>query len=181
MTNTAGRFTELRLALRLMSRELRSGELTLIFLALVLAVTVTTAIAIFSQRLDLAMQASANDMLGADLRVRSTTPLEEDWLVEADELGLERARALTFPSVVVAGEQMTLSAVKAVDDGYPLRGELLVRGVDDEVASQRSSGPEPGEAWVEARLDHDRLGRRPPLRARCRGRSALRGDRCRQA
>ena len=73
MTNTAGRFTELRLALKLMSRELRSGELTLIFLALVLAVTVTTAIAIFSQRLDLAMQASANDMLGADLRVRSTT------------------------------------------------------------------------------------------------------------
>ena len=77
MTNTAGRYTELRLALRLMSRELRSGELTLIFLALVLAVTVATAIAIFSQRLDLAMQSSANDMLGADLRVRSTTPLEE--------------------------------------------------------------------------------------------------------
>ena len=41
---------------------------------------------------------------------------------------------------------------KAVDDGHPLRGELMVRGVDDEVASQRSSGPEPGEAWVEARL-----------------------------
>ena len=88
-----------------MSRELRSGELTLIFLALVLAVTVTTAIAIFSQRLDLVTQASATDMLGADLRVRSTTPLEEDWLVEADELGLERAWALTFPSVVVAGDR----------------------------------------------------------------------------
>jgi len=152
MKNAAGRFTEVRLALKLMSRELRSGELTLIFLALVLAVTVTTAIALFSQRLDLAMQASANDMLGADLRVRSTTPLEDEWLAEADSLGLDRARALTFPSVVVAGDQMTLSAVKAVDDGYPLRGELLVLGVDDEVASLRQSGPEPGEAWVEARL-----------------------------
>ena len=80
MKNAAGRSTEVRLALKLMSRELRSGELTLIFLALVLAVTVTTAIALFSQRLDLAMQASANDMLGADLRVRSTTPLEDEWL-----------------------------------------------------------------------------------------------------
>ena len=29
--------------------------------------------------------------------------------MEADELGLEQAWALTFPSVVVAGEQMTLS------------------------------------------------------------------------
>ena len=105
MKNAAGRSTEVRLALKLMSRELRSGELTLIFLALVLAVTVTTAIALFSQRLDLAMQASANDMLGADLRVRSTTPLEDEWLAEADSLGLDRARALTFPSVVVAGDQ----------------------------------------------------------------------------
>ena len=141
-----------RLALRLMLRELRSGELTLIFLALVLAVTVSTGIALFSQRLDLAMQASANDLLGADMRVRSTTAMPEEWQADAAELGLDSARTLTFPSVVVAGEQMTLAAVKAVDNGYPLRGELRVQGIDEPMARIRTQGPRPGEAWVEARL-----------------------------
>ena len=147
-----GGIAELRLSLRLLGRELRSGELTLIFLSLVLAVTVSTGIALFSQRLDLAMQASANDMLGADMRVRSSTELPESWIEEARALGLSQARTLTFPSVVLAGDQMTLSAVKAVDNGYPLRGELRVRAANDGSGSVRDRGPAPGEAWVEPRL-----------------------------
>ena len=70
---------ELRLSLRLLGREARSGELTLILLSLILAVTVSTAIALFSQRLDLAMKANANDMLGADLRISSSSALPEEW------------------------------------------------------------------------------------------------------
>jgi len=148
-----------RLAARLLWREARSGELTLMAVALVLAVMVSTAIALFSQRLDLAMSASAQDLLGADLRVRSTTPLSDDWRTQASEIGLEQARTVEFPSVVVAGERMTLAAIKAVDDGYPLRGELRVRTHDsnsdktsDKTSTLQQHGPGLGEAWVEPRV-----------------------------
>ncbi|MEC8443404.1 MAG: FtsX-like permease family protein [Pseudomonadota bacterium] len=148
-----------RLAARLLWREARSGELTLMAVALVLAVMVSTAIALFSQRLDLAMSASAQDLLGADLRVRSTTPLSDNWQVQASEVGLEQARTVEFPSVVVAGERMTLAAIKAVDDGYPLRGELRVRTHDSNSdtntetnSALQQHGPGLGEAWVEPRV-----------------------------
>ena len=116
---------ELRLSLRLLGREARSGELTLILLSLILAVTVSTAIALFSQRLDLAMKANA--MLGADLRISSSSALPEEWRSTATELSLSQARTMSFPSVVLSANEMTLAAIKAVDDGYPLRGELLVQ------------------------------------------------------
>lgn len=143
---------ELRLSLRLLGREARSGELTLILLSLILAVTVSTAIALFSQRLDLAMKANANDMLGADLRISSSSALPEEWRTTAAELSLSQARTMSFPSVVLSANEMTLAAIKAVDDGYPLRGELLVQQDSQAQAQQQISGPQPGEAWVEQRL-----------------------------
>ena len=114
------------LALRLLWREARSGELTLILLALILAVTATTAIALFSARLNLAMEASANDLLGADRRISSTTQLPDEWQTKAQNLDLKTARTMEFPSVVLHGDEMALAAIKAVDDGYPLRGRLAI-------------------------------------------------------
>lgn len=152
MTSAISWWAELRLSMRLLGREARSGELTLILLSLVLAVTVSTAIALFSQRLDLAMKANANDMLGADLRVSSSTSLPDNWMTEASALNLQQARTMTFPSVVLAGDNMTLAAIKAVDDGYPLRGELLVKPYGSESSSLQMHGPKAGETWVEQRL-----------------------------
>jgi len=155
------------LSLRLLQREFRSGELTLILVALLIAVTSTTAIALFSARLDLAMQARSNDLLGADLRLKSTTLIDDSWRQQAQQLGVETARTLTFPSVVLKGEAMALAAIKAVDDGYPLRGRLLISdrgyGYRDNQSDyqnekpsgepqQANSGPAPGEVWVEPRL-----------------------------
>ena len=141
----------LRMASRLLWREARSGELSLILAALLIAVVSTTAIALFSARLELAMEARSNDMLGADLRLQSTSEPDPAWRRQAQSLGLNTARTLTFPSVVLFGEEMTLAAIKAVDDGYPLRGSLRVRKGEQQAAAQ-SHGPAPGNVWVEPRL-----------------------------
>lgn len=147
------RLAELRLALRLLIREARSGELTLIVSALLLAVVATTTIAVFSARLDAAMQYRANDVLGADMRVRSSTPIPPAWQQQADALGLQHTRTLSFASVVLHHDAMNLSAIKAVDHGYPLRGRLRVSDhADDELGTLRQQGPQPGEAWLEPRL-----------------------------
>ncbi len=142
------------LALRLLLREARSGELTLILAALLIAVTSTTAIALFSARLDLAMQSRSNDLLGADLRLQSTSQIDPAWQEEAQSLGLSTSQTLTFPSVVLHGDDMSLAAIKAVDKGYPLRGILRIReqAGDDAATLDATQGPLPGEAWVEPRL-----------------------------
>lgn len=142
------------LALRLLLREARSGELTLILAALLIAVTSTTAIALFSARLDLAMQSRSNDLLGADLRLQSTSKIDPAWQEEAQRLGLSTSQILTFPSVVLHGDDMSLAAIKAVDKGYPLRGILRIReqAGDDAATLDATQGPLPGEAWVEPRL-----------------------------
>lgn len=148
-------FQQWALSLRLLMREARSGELTLILVALLIAVTSTTAIALFSARLDLAMQSRSNDLLGADLRLKSTSLIDDAWRFEAQQAGIETARTLTFPSVVLKGDQMSLAAIKAVDDGYPLRGRLLVsdQAYKDEASQQLMlRGPQSGEVWVEPRL-----------------------------
>ncbi|MBE0482204.1 MAG: ABC transporter permease [Bacterioplanes sp.] len=147
------RWAELRLALRLLWREARSGELTLIVTALLLAVVATTTIAVFSARLDAAMQYRANDVLGADMRVRSATPIPPEWQQQADALGLQHTRTLSFASVVLHDEAMNLAAIKAVDEGYPMRGRLRVTDrADDEQGTLRQQGPQSGEAWLEPRL-----------------------------
>ena len=142
----------LRMASRLLWREARRGELSLILAALLIAVISTTAIALFSARLELAMEAKSNDMLGADLRLQSTSEPDPAWREEAQSLGLNTARILTFPSVVLFGDEMTLAAVKAVDDGYPLRGTLKVTQDAQQPGQAMSHGPLPGEVWVEPRL-----------------------------
>ena len=145
-----------RLSLRLLRREARSGELTLIFFSLLLAMTLSTAISVFSARLDQAILDNAGDYLGAPLRVRSTEAFDEQWLKDAEEQGLRTARVVTFPSVVLnppdVGDEMTLASVKAVDDGYPINSRLRVRFSDTGTAELQSHGPEPGNVWAEPRL-----------------------------
>ena len=92
-----------RLSLRLLRREARSGELTLIFFSLLLAMTLSTAISVFSARLDQAILDNAGDYLGAPLRVRSTEAFDEQWLKDAEEQGLRTAPSGATKKAFVSG------------------------------------------------------------------------------
>ncbi|MFK4752655.1 ABC transporter permease [Oceanobacter antarcticus] len=141
-----------RLALRLLWREARSGELTLILLALLIAVTSTTAIALFSARLELSLDDKSGAWLGADLRIRSSAAFTAEQLQLATQLELETAQVLSFPSVVLYGDNMTLAAIKAVDNGYPMQARLQVITAGNQLPVLQQHGPAAGEAWVEPRL-----------------------------
>ena len=163
-----------RLALGLLWREARSGELTLILLALLIAVTSATGISLFSSRLELALDDKSTTWLGADMRLKSTRIIDDGLRQDAVERGLDVARTLTFPSVVLGhGDNMTLAAIKAVDNGYPMKATLTLMP-DQQAAEQapipQTQGPKSGEAWVEPRLlalvqaelgDELRLGGQP--------------------
>ncbi len=117
-----------RLALRLLRREWRSGEVVLLAAAVVLAVATTSAIALFSDRLQQAMGQQSAELLGGDLLLRSPQPLPEAWQAEAQRISLAVNRYSQFPTMVAAGDSLRLAMVKGVEAGYPLRGRIGLRG-----------------------------------------------------
>lgn len=142
----------LRLALRLLRRDWRSGELALLAAALVLTVAAVTAVGFFTDRIEAAMARQGGELIAADLVVDGSSAAPSAYAHQAAGLGLRSTRTLEFPSVVMGDSGPQLVQVKAAEDGYPLRGRLRVR--DDFEAPERtvSAGPEPGEIWVESRL-----------------------------
>ena len=142
----------MKLALRLLARESRAGELTLMFIALVVAVAAVTTVSFFTDRVRQALTTQANQLLAADLVVISDHPIPAAFEAQAIASGLSSARTLAFPSMVIQGERNQLAEVKAVSAGYPLRGELNLNrelfGSEEIVRS----GPQPGTAWADARL-----------------------------
>lgn len=140
------------LALRLLWRDSRSGELTILLLALIIAVTSSTAIALFSDRLQRTMANQTAEFLAADLVITSASELPESWAAKAQEQHLTRAQTVEFSSVLIEHEEMLLASIKAVTNNYPLRGQLKSTAADYAQETASSQGPAAGEVWVEKRV-----------------------------
>jgi putative ABC transport system permease protein len=140
-------------ATRMLARDWRGGELGVLVMALVLAVGVVSGISAFTTRLQNALEQESHRFLAADRVVRSGRDLPEAWWERAGQEGLRRARTLTFPSMVYAGEEnMHLASVKAVSAGYPLRGELTYSEEPFGAVLPAQAGPSPGQVWLDSRL-----------------------------
>ncbi|MFA5919770.1 MAG: FtsX-like permease family protein [Methylococcaceae bacterium] len=140
------------LALRLLWRDSRSGELTILILALIIAVTSSTAIALFSDRLQRTMTNQTAEFLAADLVIASPTPVPADWLGRAKQLNLTQSRTAEFSSVLIEHDELLLAGVKAVSAAYPLRGFLKTTTADYSAETISHNGPEQGTAWLEKRI-----------------------------
>ena len=141
-----------KLALRLLKRDGRSGELTLLVLALLVAVASTTTISLFADRLQRTMTVQAAEFLAGDLVISSSVPIDPDWVKQAGQLGLERSQTTEFSSVLLENEQMLLASIKAVGSGYPLRGFLKTLQAGAVEEHKDFHGPQPGTAWLEKRV-----------------------------
>lgn len=142
----------LRMALRSLAREWRSGELGLLLLALSVAVAALTGVGFLVDRIGLAVEAQANEVLAADLRVSSPDPLPADWLTEAERRGLKTARVTSVLSVVFNGEQSQLSNLRVVTDTYPLRGRINIASEPFGFARPATGIPGRGEVWPDSKL-----------------------------
>jgi putative ABC transport system permease protein len=142
----------LRFALRNLWRDLKSGELSVLLLALIVAVLSLTAVGFFTSRVSQGVRAQAAEVLAADLRLESPTPLPAHYFADAARLGLRSAQVLSFPTAIFSGELSQLAALNAVTANYPLRGR--VRIADEPFGAARSTDKIPGrgEAWIDARI-----------------------------
>lgn len=142
----------LRLALIALARDFRAGELRLIAAAITIAVASLASAGFFTDRVQRAIENQATELLAADLVLSSGDPIEDALMQRAGEAGLRHTRTVTFRSVVLAGERMQLSEVKAVEAGYPIRGELRTSTALFGEEETASSVPAPGSVWVDGRL-----------------------------
>jgi putative ABC transport system permease protein len=137
------------LAWRLLGREMRSGELRLLFAALVVAVAAVTAVGFFADRVHHGLERQARQMLGGDLALVADHPWPAGHADQARQQGLQVAETMVFPSMVMGADQAQLADIKAVTGSYPLRGQLTA--IDGNKASI-GGRPQPGTVWLDERL-----------------------------
>ncbi|MEE9424796.1 MAG: FtsX-like permease family protein [Methylococcales bacterium] len=140
------------LAFRAVKREWRAGELVILALAIMVAVTSTSTINLFADRLSRTMILQGADFLAADMAVSSHNQIPDQWAEYAQLIDLKYANIAQFSSVVIFGDEMLLSGIKAVSTGYPLRGQLKTSPGLDADAEVMNSIPENQEAWVDRRV-----------------------------
>ncbi len=140
------------LALRMLGRDWRAGELRVLAAALVVAVASITSVAFFADRVSRALVRDAHQLLGADLVLVS----DHAWRAEiGDEIarrGLQRADAVNFISMARGDAGSQLAGVKAVTSNYPLRGRLRIAAAPNAPDAPAATGPERGSVWLDERL-----------------------------
>jgi putative ABC transport system permease protein len=124
--------------------------------AVMLAVAALTAVGFFADRINGGLARIARQMLGGDAIVSSDQPAPPAFEAKARALGLVTANTAAFPSMGRATEAQggasRLVSVKAVSDGYPLRGRVTVGGAPGTPELPRAGGPARGTVWVDPAL-----------------------------
>lgn len=114
---------------------------------------VVTAVSLLADRVERGLDEQISSFLAADMAVQGGQTVPDLFTEYAQARGLETANVALFSSMVFAGDANHLAALKAVDQDYPLRGQIQVSAhLDASALEIKSRGPSVGEAWVEARL-----------------------------
>jgi putative ABC transport system permease protein len=140
------------LALRMLGRDWRAGELRVLAAALVVAVASITSVAFFADRVSRALVRDAHQLLGADLVLVSDHAWRPEIGDEIARRGLQRAAAVNFISMARGAAGSQLAGVKAVTENYPLRGRLRIASAPNAPDAPAAAGPERGSVWLDERL-----------------------------
>lgn len=125
-------------------REWRSPSLLIVWLALSLAVACVLALGNISDRMEQGLNQQSRDFMAGDRALRTSREVPQEWLEQAKKDGLKVGKQLTFATMTFAGDTPQLASVKAVDEVYPMYGQL-----DTDPPGLK---PEPGSVLLAPRL-----------------------------
>lgn len=137
----------------LLKQSFKSSGVYLLIIALVLAISATTALKFSNEQIQNAVALQAAEMLAADLVLSDNQPLEKKWQDQANQFALQQSKVTTFSSMAHTYEQFVMVNVKAIDDAFPLRGDIRVVPTADKIQA--------GQVWLSARaldLLHVKVG-----------------------
>ncbi|MFK5892948.1 MAG: FtsX-like permease family protein [Pseudomonadota bacterium] len=153
MINLKRSHLSLKLAWKFLQRELSQGDLSLLFIAIFIAISSLSSIGFLLKRIDRSMLSHAAQLNGAELLLKSPTAVPENWLRQAKKTGLKQAQMVSFPSMLVVNEHFKLAQIKAVSSSFPLLGKLMVKPTIEQPAQKRNA-PVAGDIWLDRRLYH---------------------------
>lgn len=147
----------MNLSFRMLFRDWRAGELNVLVLALIIAVSGMATVGFFADRVELALVRESNQLLGADLLVISSQPLPEYYAQDATRRGLSVSTLTKFPSMISNGDSSLLTEIKAVTENYPLRGRIHLAGHAQNPGTQSEVQgiekiPQPGTLWIDEKI-----------------------------
>ena len=150
----------LALAWRQLRRDLAAGDIRILFAALVLAVVAVTSVGFVTDRAERALAIEANRLLGGDVVVRGDAPPTEALRALAAAPGLRVTETQELQSMIRAGESLSLGDLRALGEGFPLRGSFRI--VDRAGAAERDARglPAPGTLWI-SQAGAETLGAKP--------------------
>lgn len=137
---------------RMLWRDWRGGELTILAIGLVIAVTSITAVGFFTDRIERGLNEQSAELIGADLVISSSRQNVTDHIEDARAQNFQVATTTQFRSIVVSNDRLQLAEVKAVTEGYPLRGVLRISETAFGMDAVSTDIPASGDIWVEGRL-----------------------------
>jgi putative ABC transport system permease protein len=115
-----------KLAWQQLLSQYKSGDLRVLLLALILAVSAITAVNFFTNRIGAHLNSQGGLLLGGDMVIISDHAIPADYLMQAKQAGLQAASTLEFASMAIKDNKNQLAEVKAIGAGFPLRGDFGV-------------------------------------------------------
>ncbi|HHF3045303.1 TPA: ABC transporter permease [Vibrio alginolyticus] len=104
--------------------EIRQGNLWPISVALILVIASIFALSALAERMEQVIVKQGKDALTADAVFVSANPIPDTLLTSTENL--ERSMMTRFATMAFSDNGMQLISVRAVDDNYPLMGELVL-------------------------------------------------------
>ena len=138
----------LRMAWRQLLRDVAAGDIRILFAALVLAVVAVTAVGFVTDRAERALAIEANRLMGGDVVIRGDAPITGAIVEAARAPGLQRTETLSLDSMIRAGEELRLGDLRALGEGFPLRGSFRIVDAADPVEHDAKGIPAPGTVWI---------------------------------
>ena len=132
-----------RLFRPLLTQSFKSTGVYLLLIALILAISATTALKFSNEQIQNAVALQAAEMLAGDLVLSDNVPIEQRWKDQANTLGLQQSEVTMFGSMAHTTDQFVMVNVKAIDASFPLRGALRVIPDAPQIQS--------GDVWLSQR------------------------------
>jgi putative ABC transport system permease protein len=136
----------------MLRRNAKSGEARVLLVALFIAVASVTTVSFFADRVESALNRQANELIASDVAVIADKPIQPRFRDEAARLKLTVAETTTFPSMVAGdeskGQGVNLADIKAVTNGFPLRGAIRITDAPGATDREATGIPAAGTVWV---------------------------------
>ncbi|NRA19598.1 MAG: FtsX-like permease family protein [Oceanospirillaceae bacterium] len=135
-----------RLAAKQIRSQWRRSDWLTLMLSLFMMITLVTLLTTTSDRLYQSLTAQSADILGADLVLRSHSPIAADKLLQLQTLQLKASIVTQFISMAESEEASVLSTIRAINNPYPVRGKITTE------PSSHPAIPASGSVWVDNSL-----------------------------